>query len=141
MAAGCGVTKVKDIKVTSVDFKYFTPTSSRSMEAVLLLGINNPAMAITVSDLEGSVSYGGRPIVLVSGGEIPLEKKSEKVYEVPCSASLADGVSLLGLLPILSAGTGEGLTAEIRMHVATRKGIGTDLVFNDLTVKKLLGRQ
>lgn len=133
VAASCGVDKVKDIKVTSVDFKYITPTSARSLDAVLLLGIDNPAPAINVSALEGIVSYGGREIVQVSAGELQLQKKSSQVYEVPCTASLVKGVSLLSLIPIFS-GSPEDLKADVRLHVALKNGPGTDLVFKDLNI-------
>lgn len=132
-ATSCGVSKVKDIKITSVDFKYITPTSSRSLDAVLLLGIDNPAPAINVSSLEGTVSYGGREIAIVTAEGIELQKKSNQVYELPCSASLVDGVSLLSLLPIF-AGSAEGLTANVKLHAAIKNGPGTDLVFNDLNI-------
>lgn len=133
LASSCGVSKVKDIKVTSVDFKYITPTSARSLDAVLLLGVDNPAPAIKISALEGIVSYGDRQIVQVKAGELSLEKKSSQVYEVPCTASLVDGVSLLSLIPVFS-GSPDALKADVRLHVALKNGPGTDLVFNDLKI-------
>lgn len=133
LAAGCGVSKVKDIKITSVDFKYITPTSARSLDAVLLLGIDNPAPAIKVSGLDGVVSYGDRQIARVTAGEVSLQKKSSMVYEVPCTASLMDGVSLLSLIPIFS-GSPDALKADVRLHAALKNGPGTDLVFNDLKI-------
>jgi hypothetical protein len=133
VAASCGVSKVKDIKVTSVDFKYITPTSARSLDAVLLLGIDNPAPAIKISALEGIVSYGDRALVSVTSGGIDLQKKSSQVYEVPCTASLLDGVSLLSLIPVFT-GSPDALKADVRLHVALKNGPGTDLVFNDLKI-------
>lgn len=134
VAASCGVSKVKDIKLTSVDFKYITPTSSRSLDAVLLLGIDNPAPAMTVSGLEGLLRYGERDIATVTAGEVVLEKKSSQVYEVPCSAALVDGVSLLSLLPLFSASAADALKADVRLHVTLRNGPGTDLVFKDMKI-------
>ena len=132
-AASCGVSKVKDIKVTSVDFKYITPTSARSLDAVLLIGIDNPAPALNISALEGTVKYRDREIVNVVSEGIVLQKKCEQVYEVPCTASLVDGVSLLSLIPVFSA-TPDALKADVRLHVALKNGPGTDLAFNDLKI-------
>lgn len=133
LASSCGVSRVKDVKVTSVDFKYITPTSARSLDAVLLLGVDNPAPAMKISALEGIVSYGDRQIVQVKAGELLLQKKSSQVYEVPCTASLVDGVSLLSLIPVFS-GSPDALKADVRLHVALKNGPGTDLVFNDLKI-------
>lgn len=133
VAASCGVSKVKDIKVTSVDFKYITPTSARSLDAVLLIGIDNPAPAMKISALEGTVKYGEREIASVVSEGLVLQKKCAEVYEVPCTASLVDGVSLLSLIPIFS-GSPDALSADVRLHVALKNGPGTDLVFNDLKI-------
>lgn len=135
-AASCGVSKVKDIKINSFDVKYVTPTSARSLDAVLLVGIHNPAMSIVISGLEGTVKYGGKEIAVVQAGTIPLEKKSDKIYEVPCTASLVDGVSLLSLFPIFAQQNPQDLSADVNLHVALKSGPGTDLVFNDLTIAK-----
>ena len=135
-AASCGVSKVKDIRINSFDVKYVTPTSARSLDAVLLLGIHNPAMSIVVSGLEGTIKYDGREIAVVQAGTIPLEKKSDKVYEIPCTASLVDGVSLLTLFPIFAAQSPQDLSADVHLRVALKSGAGTDLVFNDLTIAK-----
>ncbi|MBO4585951.1 MAG: hypothetical protein J5675_05055 [Bacteroidales bacterium] len=135
-AASCGVSKIKDIKVNSFDVKYVTPTSARSLDAVLLLGINNPAMNLVISGLEGTVKYNDKAIAVVSAGTIPLEKKTDKVYEIPCTASLVDGVSLLSLFPLLANPDPKGLNVDVHLRVANKKGIGTDLVFNDLSIAK-----
>ena len=37
-ACSCGVSKVKDITLTSVGIQYIVPTSARSMDAKLALG-------------------------------------------------------------------------------------------------------
>ena len=52
---GCDVAKIKDLSVTSVGVKYLVPTSSRSMDAVLLLGLDNPSISFTVQDVTGVV--------------------------------------------------------------------------------------
>ena len=135
-AASCGIAKVKDISISSFDVKYITPTSARSLDAVLLVGIHNPATNIEISGLEGTVKYSGREIAVVQAGTIPLEKKSDKVYEVPCTASLVDGVSLLSLFPIFAMQNAQDLSADVHLHVVLKGGAGTDLVFNDLTIAK-----
>jgi len=135
-AVSCGIAKVKDIKIDSFDVKYITPTSARSLDAVLLVGIHNPSTNIIISGLEGTVKYAGREIAVVQAGTIPLEKKSDKVYEIPCTASLVDGVSLLTLFPIFAMQSPQDLSADVRLRVALKSGAGTDLVFNDLTIAK-----
>ncbi|MBO4339897.1 MAG: hypothetical protein J5835_00515 [Bacteroidales bacterium] len=137
MASGCGVSKLKDVRISSWDYKYITPTSSRSVDALLLLGIDNPGPAVKVTGLAGNLKYGDRSLVDITGEELLLDGKTEKVYELPCSASLSEGVSLLSLIPLLSQDSAHKLKADLRMHVALKSGLGTDLVFNDLSISEI----
>lgn len=130
--SGCGVAKLKDLKVTSVGVKYLVPTSSRSMDAVLLLGLDNPSISFTVEDIRGVVKYYDREMVQFTAGELPVQGKSVQVYELPCTAVLADKVSLLDLLAIAAKRSMDGMTADVKLHVKLKNGAGTTLSFNDL---------
>ena len=130
--SGCSVAKIKDLKVTSVGVKYLVPTSSRSMDAVLLLGLDNPSITCTVDDIRGVVKYYDREMVHFTAGELPVQGKSVQVYELPCTAVLADKVSLLDLLAIAAKRSLDGMTADVKLHVKLRNGAGTTLTFNGL---------
>ena len=130
--SGCSVAKIKDLKVTSVGVKYLVPTSSRSMDAVLLLGLDHPSITFTVDDIRGVVKYYDREMVHFTAGELPVQGKSVQVYELPCTAVLADKVSLLDLLAIAAKRSLDGMTADVKLHVKLRNGAGTTLTFNGL---------
>ena len=130
--SGCSVAKIKDLKVTSVGVKYLVPTSSRSMDAVLLLGLDNPSITFTVDDVRGVVKYYDREMVHFTAGELPVQGRSVQVYELPCTAVLADKVSLLDLLAIAAKRSLDGMTADVKLHVKLRSGAGTTLSFNHL---------
>ena len=134
--SGCGVRKIKDISVTSAGVKYIVPTSSRSMDAVLLLGLDNPSITFTVSDVEGAIRYYDRVLATFTAGELPVQGKSVQVYELPCTATLDDGVSLLDLLVIASKKSLDGMTADVRLHAKLRNGMGTTLNFNDIDLSQ-----
>ena len=94
--SGCGIARVKDLDVSSVGLKYIVPTSSRSVDAVLLLGIDNPSsLPLKLHNLEGTVRMGSKVLGYVTAGEVEIQKRSDMVYEIPCTATLADGVSIL----------------------------------------------
>ena len=130
--SGCGVAKLKDLKVTSVGVKYLVPTSSRSMHAVLLLGLDNPGITFTVDDVRGVVKFYDREMVHFTAGELPVQARSVQVYELPCTALLAEKVSLLDLLAIAAKRSLDGMTVDVKLHVKLRNGTGTTLTFNDL---------
>lgn len=134
---GCsGIRKIKDIKVQSVGVKYLTPTSQRSIEGVLLLEIDNPAVGLTVSDVDGTIRLEGREMGTFTAGELPLQGRSVQVYELPCTATLSPSVSLIEVLSLLARRSLEGFTADVRLN-AEVKGIRKTLEFKDLDIEKL----
>ena len=135
---GCsGVRKIKDIKVNSVGVKYVTPTSSRSVEGVLLLEIDNPAMGFTVSQVDGTVRRDSRVMGYFTAGELPLQARSVQVYELPCTVTLAESVSILEVITLIAKGSLEGFTADVSLHAQLKNGLGKDLDFNNLDIEKL----
>lgn len=126
---GCGVSKVKDIFVNSVSLKYLAPTSSRSMDAVLLLEIDNPSITVTLSDIDGMVYYYEKPLVQFSAGPLPLEGKSVQTYELPCSVALAPEASLLDLLVVAAGKSMDELKADVQANATLKKGTRVPLKF------------
>ena len=133
---GCDVAKIKDLSVTSVGVKYLVPTSSRSMDAVLLLGLDNPSISFTVQDVSGVVKHYDREIARFTAGELPVQARSVQVYELPCTAVLAEKVSLLDLLAIAARRSMEGLTADVKLRVSLKGGKGTVLTFNGIDLSQ-----
>ena len=133
---GCDVAKIKDLSVTSVGVKYLVPTSTRSMDAVLLLGLDNPSISFTVQDVSGVVKHYDREIARFTAGELPVQARSAQVYELPCTAVLSDNVSLLDLLAIAARRSMEGLTADVKLRVSLKGGKGTVLTFNGIDLSQ-----
>ena len=133
---GCDVTKIKDLTVTSVGVKYIVPTSSRSMDAVLLLGLDNPSISFTVQDVSGVVKHYDRELAHFTAGELPVQARSVQVYELPCTAVLSDKVSLLDLLAIAARRSMEGMTVDVKLRVSLKGGKGTVLTFNRLDLSQ-----
>lgn len=138
LACSCGVSKVKDISLTSVGVAYIIPTSLRSMDGKLLLGIDNPAPGFAVQEITGTVRYGDKPIVNFQTGSIELAAKSEQVYELPCTVTLADGASLLDVLVIASKQSLDGLKADVDVQGALKKNgvLRAPLKFRDLDLSQ-----
>lgn len=130
--SGCAVTKIRDIRLTSVGVKYIVPTSSRSLDAVLLLGIDNPSISFTAQDVSGVVKQYGRELGKFTAGQLPVQGKSVQVYELPCTVALSEKVSLLDLLAIAAHRSMQGLTADVKLRVSLKGGKGTVLTFNGI---------
>ena len=134
--SGCAVTKIREIRITSVGVKYIVPTSSRSLDAVLLLGIANPSISFTAQDVSGVVKQYDRELGKFTAGQLPVQGKSVQVYELPCTVALSEKVSLLDLLAIGARRSMEGMTADVKLRVSLRGGKGTTLTFNGLDLSQ-----
>ena len=134
--SGCAVTKIREIRITSVGVKYIVPTSSRSMDAVLLLGIDNPSISFTAQDVSGVVKQYDRELGKFTAGQLPVQGKSVQVYELPCTVALSEKVSLLDLLAIAARRSMEGMTVDVKLRVSLKGGKGTTLTFNGLDLSQ-----
>ena len=138
----CGVSKVRDMSLTSVGIMYIVPTSARSMDAKLKLGINNPAMAFAVQEVTGTVRYNDKELAHFMTGPMQLEGKTEQVYELPCTITLAEGASLLDILIVASKGNLKGLKADVDIYAALKKNgvLRAPFRFRDLDLHELSQR-
>lgn len=137
LAGGCALLKAKDISITSVGVKYLVPTSTRSVDAVLKLGVNNPSVPFTAHDLQGLIHQEDKALATLTSPGASVEGKTEKVYELPCTITLADGVSFLDILAIAARRSLEGITADIDLPVTLTNGMGTTLHFKDIELSQL----
>lgn len=137
-ATGCrALRNVNKIAVTSVGIKSVNPTSSRSAEAVLLLEIDNPSLSFTASDINGTIKYKDKVMGSFTAGTLPVVGRTKQVYELPCTARLADNVSVLEVMRLTSKRSLEGATADVDVRVNIGK-LGKALKFRDLDLKELM---
>ncbi|MGN1231957.1 MAG: LEA type 2 family protein [Candidatus Cryptobacteroides sp.] len=94
----CGCGKFNDIRITSAKLVSLTPSGLRAVNAVLEVGVDNPAMAFTVAYARGTVYYAGQPLLDYSAQPVTVKRRSSEVYEVNARGTLADGVSVLYIL-------------------------------------------
>ena len=139
---GCaGVSKMKDIKVTSCGVESYSLKGLRSVDAVLALGIDNPSFAFKVTELNGILKYKGEDIAFYTADTLQVDKKCSKVYDLPCSATLSERMTLMQVLQIAGKGSLEGFTTDIEAKVKLKNGAGTTLRFKDLDLQELAERQ
>lgn len=109
------------------------------MDAKLELGINNPAMGFAVQEVTGTVRYNEKELAHFMTGPLQLEGKSEQVYELPCTVTLAEGASLLDILIVASKGNLKGLKADVDVQAALKKNgvLRAPFRFRDLDLHEL----
>lgn len=122
VVGSCGVSKIKDIKLVSAGVKYIIPTSLRTFDAMLELGIDNPAMTFNVSGIDGGIRVDEVPFATFTAGEVRVEGKQIIRYELPCSITLEPGISLIDVLKLSTRRSLDGIKADINLKVASKNG-------------------
>lgn len=142
LLAGCGVRRLQDVRVTSVRVVQLLPDGLNGPSAVVELGIRNPSVAFTVSELTGAARLGGQDLLLLSAEPVSVEARSDRRYAVPVQGRIADGVSPLRLVRLIS-GNGldyKDMTVSVRGKVSLPGGIGKDIELDDVPLQTLLER-
>ncbi len=139
--AGCGVSKVKDIKVTSFGIESYSLRGLRSLEAVVALGIDNPSFEFTVTDLAGTILYNGENFASYAADSVRVAARCESVYDLKCTATLSDGVTLRNLLMLAGSGGLDGLTTDVEAKVILRNGVAKKIRVKNLDIAEMVRKQ
>ena len=137
LASGCAISRIKDIALVSTGVKYVVPTSTRSMDAMLLLEVDNPSVNFNVSDVTGTLRHGDRELAHFVSGQTDIQGKSHQVYELPCTITLADGVSLLDVLVYASRRNAlQGLKMDVNLRATLKNGLHKVLEYPDIDLSQ-----
>ena len=134
---GC-VSKYKKIKVTSFELESVVPSSLRSANVVVDVGISNPAPAFQVRDIEATVKQNGNVMGLVTGEPVSVDGKCERVYRIPLQAQLAEGVGLMQLLATYKSFNPEEFTIDLHARANVAGKIGKDIDYKDVPLTKFM---
>ena len=134
---GC-VSKYKKIKVSSFELESVVPSSMRSANVVVAVGINNPAPAFQVRDIEATVKQNGNVMGLVTGEPVSVDGKCERVYRIPLQVQLAEGVGLMQLLATYKSFNPEEFTIDLHARANVAGKIGNDIDYKDVPLTKFM---
>ena len=134
---GC-VSKYKKIKVSSFELESVVPSSMRSANVVVAVGINNPAPAFQVRDIEATVKQNGNVMGLVTGEPVSVDGKCERVYRIPLQVQLAEGVGLMQLLATYKSFNPEEFTIDLHARANVAGKIGKDIDYKDVPLTKFM---
>lgn len=129
--------KFEQIRVTSCDIISFTPKSLHSAEALVALGVDNPATTFTVNDFEMVIKSSGTKICVLTTDSVTIEKQSSQKYEVPFSARV-ESLSLGEIMEFAGGVDFSEFTADVSANVVTGKGAGRKMEFKDIKISDLI---
>lgn len=134
--SGC-VNKFKQVKITSAAIESLSPSGMKRFDAVVALGIDNPAPSFNIMNLKADVRKDTVAILHLTGENVAVQGKSSKVYRVPVTAEIDPSVSLLQLA-IMARNFNPELYVVDLSAKAMVAGVGKNLVYNDIPLSSLL---
>jgi hypothetical protein len=132
--------KFKEIDVTSCEVASLTPKGFRSVDAVLAVGVHNPTVSFTLSDVTGSIRNGELTIATFTGGPVTVAKKCDDVYELPCTLMLEEGLSLFEIINLIKTMNFGGYTIDVSGEVSLANGLKKKLKYTDIPLDSLLDK-
>lgn len=137
LITSCG--KIHEISVNSYDIVSVTPSGFRSVDAVIAVGIHNPAFAFKVSDIHGTVYHNGSALADFEADPVDVHRKSDDVYQITGRARLAKGVSVLSLLSLIQDMNPEDYSLDASAKVKA-KGFTKTISRTGVPVSRLTNR-
>lgn len=133
--SSCASSFRKKVHIQSYSVKYVVPTSARSADLVLKVGVENETVGFSVTDISGVIKMNEEPVATFTADNVALKGRTTEVYEVPVQAELCEGVSIIRILLMVGQGSADGLSADIDARVA-KAGLSKRFSVKDKKISK-----
>lgn len=137
MTCLCGCSKFKQIRPVSATVESIVPTGLRSVSAVLVVEIDNPAAQLTLSEIEGVIFHSGKVFGRVTLDPFILKARSLETYSLHAVLTLDKGVSLLDLMSLMKSNVIEECTVNLQVKASLKGGASKRMKIEDLPLKEL----
>ena len=134
VASSCGISKVSQIRLTSLQITSINPKSLRSVDVDVNVGVDNPAMYVMIDGLSGKIVRNGEDIGTIDVEPVTLEAKTVQTCPVKASINLDRKMSLVKALGYATSFDINDYTVDIETFIKLLKkknGKGLHFQFKD----------
>ena len=137
--SGCkSVRNVKNISVSSVKVEAIAPQGLQGINVFLAIGIDNPAMQITLENINGALKYSGKVLGRVSVDPFTLQARSAEIYHLRAFVTLGEDATLKDLLMLADMTKLQECMVDVSATPRLKGGLGAPINLKDIPLKKLL---
>lgn len=129
----------QDIKVTSCRLVSVSPKGLTSFDAVLEVGVDNPAPQLTLSNAYAKLKMDDNPCLHLTADDLTIQPRAEQVYTVMLHGTIDGNFNPFSLLSLLEDQNLDRMTIDVSFHGALKSGLGKDFEYKDIPLKELLG--
>lgn len=123
---------IKDVRIVSCGVESVSLRGLRSVEANVMLGVDNPSVGMTLSDVRGTVRIGGDEVGTFTVDPVMLNRRSREEYPVTGVFTLSPSVQPLQLVPLLRNADLSKVTADISLKVKIKGGASRRFSLEDV---------
>ncbi len=136
------ITKVKEMQLTSFKISSVSPAGLKAVDLTMELGIDNPAVQFTLSDIQLDLYRLDQPLGSFTNSQDLLVKGSTVgTYTLSGRVSLSDGVSLAQLLSYVSQPDPADYSLSYSALVTLKSGVHTTLSKKNVPLSEFLSNE
>lgn len=133
-----GCSKFKDIKVNSLDIESISPQGMRGLSVVIAAEVDNPAVFISLSEINGCVKHSGKIIGRLTMDPFSLNARSIETYHLKARLGIDEDVSLYDLMMLTDVRTLDECTVDFSVKGTLKGGLSKTIKRTDIPLKELL---
>lgn len=128
------------IKPTTFDLVSVSPRGLSALDAVIEIGVENPTIGFTVSDLNGLIKMHGDSCMVVTAEPFKVKGHSNEKYQIPLQGALAGNFNPFQLLTVMTTRNLDAFTVDVSARVTLAGGIGKNIEYKDLKVSSMIDK-
>ncbi len=132
------IKKLKAIDITSTHITSLTPKGLTSIDLGCQVGINNPSIQISLSEITCDLKHSGKVLGNVAIDPFTLKARTEDVYDLKANIKLGKDMSLMEAMSLFKSNIMDELTVDLHAKVKLKKGMSKGVTLRDVPLKKLI---
>lgn len=133
-----GCKKIKEISVTSVKVEAIAPQGLQGINVFLAVGIDNPAMQISLENIQGALKHSGKVLGRVSMDPFTVQAGSAEIYHLRAFVTIGEDATIKDLLKLTDMAQLQECTVDVSATPRLKSGLGAPITLKDIPLKKLL---
>ena len=133
-----GCKKIKEISVTSVKVEAIAPQGLQGINVFLAVGIDNPAMQISLENIHGALKHSGKVLGRVSMDPFTVQARSAEIYHLRAFVTIGEDGTLKDLLKLTDMARLKECTIDVSATPRLKNGLGAPITLKDIPLNKLL---
>lgn len=136
MLSSCS-SKYSEVRISSVGLSSFTMEGTKQILLDVELGIDNPAPSFTLRNINATLKAEDRDILYLTCDELTIEGRTDKVYSIPVTANIAQGVNIFYILGAVQNLKDKAFMLDFSANAKLRGGFGKTIEYKDIPLSQL----